>query len=298
MADKTDSTAVASHEPADGQTLSRRARRAATTRIPQVAASAPVAASARPAPPARRRRRSPLRSLAVVGVITALVGSAAIPAFAAVTASPEARTIQQVAAGDAQSLVVGSTHSAAGLSRGSYSATTAGEIAKQEAEAAAAARARQAARVSVASNAGSSIDLNMTGPGSGAIRWPLATISSSGDGFGARGGEHQGVDLLAPGGTPIFASTAGTVTVSTEGYYGYGVAVAIDTVIDGKKVSTLYGHMRYGSRQVAVGQHVQAGQLIGLVGSTGRSTANHLHFEVAINGTKIDPLAWLRANAG
>jgi murein DD-endopeptidase MepM/ murein hydrolase activator NlpD len=56
--------------------------------------------------------------------------------------------------------------------------------------------------------------------------------------------------------------------------------------------------MQTGSRQVAAGQTVTAGQLVGLVGSTGRSTANHLHFEVYLDGTAVDSLAWLEANAG
>uniref|UniRef100_UPI0005630F5A LLM class flavin-dependent oxidoreductase n=1 Tax=Microbacterium sp. B19 TaxID=96765 RepID=UPI0005630F5A len=54
----------------------------------------------------------------------------------------------------------------------------------------------------------------------------------------------------------------------------------------------------YGSRQVQAGDTVAAGQLIGLVGSTGSSTANHLHFEVHINGSVVDPYAWLQQNAG
>jgi murein DD-endopeptidase MepM/ murein hydrolase activator NlpD len=287
LAEEIDSTAMEPTEHPAGLARSRRGLRAAAL---------PVSRSQRPAT-ATRKKRSPMRSLFVVGVITALVGSAAIPAFAAANSTPEARTIQQVAADHAQSLVVGSTQKVETLSRDSYSATTAGEIAKKKAAEAAAARARQAAKVASVSRS-SNMDLTMTGPGTGAIRWPLATISSIGDGFLSRGGEHQGVDLLAPGGTPIFAATSGTVKVSSEGYYGYGVAIVIDTVIAGKRVETLYGHMRYGSRQVSTGQHVTVGQPIGRVGSTGRSTANHLHFEVGINGSRIDPLAWLRANAG
>jgi murein DD-endopeptidase MepM/ murein hydrolase activator NlpD len=108
----------------------------------------------------------------------------------------------------------------------------------------------------------------------------------------------MGVDMLAPGGTPIFAAAAGVVKVSQESYGGYGVAVTIDHVINGQRVGTLYGHMTYGSRQVVPGQTVQAGQVIGFVGSTGRSTANHLHFETYLNGSNIDPYAWLQANAG
>ncbi|WP_029146166.1 M23 family metallopeptidase [Microbacterium luticocti] len=258
-------------------------------------AAQPARGGTRPAPAGARRSAG--RRLAVVGVIAALVGTVSIPAFAAAGSTPEARTIQQAAFDDAQSVVVASEAKPAGLARSSYSATTADEIAKKKAEAAAAARARQASLASVQYSP-VKIDLNMVGPGTGSIRWPLAKINHIGEGFGARGGEHQGVDLLTNGGTPIYAATSGTVNVSQESFGGYGVCITIDTVIGGKRVSTLYGHMRYGSRQVVHGQKVQVGQVIGLVGSTGRSTANHLHFEVIINGSHVDPLAWLRANAG
>ena len=86
--------------------------------------------------------------------------------------------------------------------------------------------------------------------------------------------------------------------VSQESYGGYGVAVSIDHALGGQSVNTLYGHMTYGSRQVEAGQAVQAGQMIGVVGSTGSSTACHVHFEVHINGGVVDPWAWLQANAG
>jgi len=280
------------HEKTTAVTRSRRSLRVAA---PTVAQTTDNRATRRAAV---KNRRSPGRRVAVVGVIAALVGSVAIPAFAAAQATPETRTLQQLANADAQSLVVASEHDGETqkLDRSSYSATTEAEIEKKKAAEAAAARAKAAAQA--ASYTSQSIDLNITGPGTGEVRWPLAKIDHIGDGFMARGGEHQGVDLLTAGGTPIFAAADGTVAVSSEGYYGYGVAITINSVIGGKKVNTLYGHMRYGSRQVVAGQKVKAGQLIGLVGSTGRSTANHLHFEVAINGTKVDPLAWLKANAG
>ncbi len=127
----------------------------------------------------------------------------------------------------------------------------------------------------------------MTAPGSGEVRWPL-TNYVLGRGLWDSG-YHQGVDLLAPQGQPIFAAAAGVVSVSQESYGGYGVAIVIEHVINGQKVSTTYGHMTYGSRQVQAGQTVAAGQLIGLVGSTGSSTANHLHFEVHINGRSSTP---------
>ena len=140
------------------------------------------------------------------------------------------------------------------------------------------------------------MNIQLTSPGTGEVRWPILNFTK-GRGLGDSG-YHQGVDLLAPGGTTLYAAAAGVVKVSQESHGGYGVAVTIEHVVGGQRVSTLYGHMTYGSRQVVSGQTVEAGQLIGLVGSTGSSTANHLHFEVRINGSIVDPWAWLQANAG
>ena len=107
----------------------------------------------------------------------------------------------------------------------------------------------------------------------------------------------MGTDMVTQGGTPIYASVAGTVGVSSESYGAYGVAVTVESVVNGQRIRAVYPHMQYNSRQVDSGQEVQAGQLLGLVGSTGRSTANHLHFEVTVNGVAVDSLAWLGANA-
>ena len=140
----------------------------------------------------------------------------------------------------------------------------------------------------------------MTAPGSGEVRWPVSNFTyASYNLFRASNRpNHNGFDMVASAGTPIFAAASGVVRISQEGYAGYGVAVVIDSVVGGQRVSTLYGHMTYGSRQVFSGQSVSAGQLIGAVGSTGSSTANHLHFEVMINGNYVDPLSWLQTNAG
>ncbi|GAA2007910.1 M23 family metallopeptidase [Microbacterium ulmi] len=267
-----------------------------------VAAAATVARRGRPAaarPAAAkgpRRTLRPLRSLVILSVVGGLIVSIALPAFSTRQPAAEAMTMQQAAVDDAQTLVVASDATHAALSRQSYDATTQEEIDKKKAQEAAAERAR--ALASSVASARTKINLNMVAPGSGAVRWPLAHIDYIGDGFMSRGGAHQGVDMLTAGGTPIFAMADGVVRISSESYFGYGVAVTIDHVINGQLVSTLYGHMTYGSRQVSAGQTVSAGQLIGLVGSTGSSTANHLHFEVRINGTLVDPLAYLQANAG
>lgn len=238
-------------------------------------------------------------------MVGGLIATVALPAYGAFRPAAQAMTLQQVAADNAQSLVVASDVTGATLARDSYAATTAEEIAKKKAEEAAAARARELA-VSTAAAASSSsrpstslanVDLNMVAPGSGEVRWPLSGFTL-GQRVGARGGAHQGTDMLAPAMTPIFAVAAGVVRVSQESYGGYGVTVAIDHVIGGQQVGSLYGHMTYGTRQVGAGQYVEAGQLIGFVGSTGRSTANHLHFEIRVGGGIVDSYAWLEANAG
>ena len=99
---------------------------------------------------------------------------------------------------------------------------------------------------------------------------------------------HTGMDLAVPTGTPIRAALPGTVTVSKYNAGGYGYYVCID---HGNGLVTLYGHC---SQLLArVGQTVQAGDIIALSGSTGRSTGPHLHFEVRVNGKRTNPRAYL-----
>lgn len=99
---------------------------------------------------------------------------------------------------------------------------------------------------------------------------------------------HGGMDLAVPTGTPIRAALPGTVTVSKYNAGGYGYYVMID---HGNGLATLYGHC---SKLLAkVGQNVQAGEIIALSGSTGRSTGPHLHFEARVNGERTNPRAYL-----
>jgi len=258
-------------------------------------ATAAPAAPTRSAVTPRRGAAKPLRTVAILTMVVGLIATVALPAYGAWRPAEETMTLQQVAAGDAQSLLVASDTTASTLTRDSYAATTAEEIDKKKAEEAAAEAA--AARARMGGNVASvPVNVSMVSPGSGEVRWPILNFTLG------RGlwdsGYHQGVDLLAPAMTPIYAAASGVVRVSQESYGGYGVAVAIDHVVGGQQVGTLYGHMTYGTRQVVAGQSVSAGQLIGFVGSTGSSTANHLHFEVHINGSVADPWAWLQANAG
>jgi murein DD-endopeptidase MepM/ murein hydrolase activator NlpD len=97
---------------------------------------------------------------------------------------------------------------------------------------------------------------------------------------------HAGVDLAAPQGTPIYAMHAGTVVLSRwEG--GYGYAVIID---HGDGVKSLYGHTS--QLLVSEGQEVSAGERIALVGNTGFSFGAHVHLEVHVDGTPVDPVAF------
>ncbi|MGN8049212.1 M23 family metallopeptidase [Curtobacterium sp. 22159] len=139
----------------------------------------------------------------------------------------------------------------------------------------------------------------------GEVRSPFPGPVRMSSGFGYRSAPcgacsslHQGLDFNPGMGAPIGAVAAGTVRVSGT-YFSYGTAVVIDHLIDGRKVSTLYGHMIPGSSPLRVGDRVEAGEFIGKVGNSGVSTGAHLHLEVLMDGvTPIDPEAWLEARIG
>jgi len=96
---------------------------------------------------------------------------------------------------------------------------------------------------------------------------------------------HPGLDFAAPQGTPIYATANGTVAVAGNTGNGYGNHVVIN---HGYGYETLYGHMV--KVKVRAGEHVTRGEVIGWVGSTGKSTGPHCHYEVHKNGQKIDPV--------
>jgi len=100
---------------------------------------------------------------------------------------------------------------------------------------------------------------------------------------------HEGVDLSAPAGTPIVAPAAGTVK-SVGRRFGYGLTIELGHT---GGVVTRYAHLR--SANVKPGQQVEAGAQIGAVGSSGLATAPHLHFEVLVKGTAVDPIKFVAA---
>jgi murein DD-endopeptidase MepM/ murein hydrolase activator NlpD len=103
---------------------------------------------------------------------------------------------------------------------------------------------------------------------------------------------HEGVDYSAYGGTPVYAAASGTVVVA-EFLYVRGGAVIVD---HGWGVYTGYYHMSDVAAEV--GQQVEAGQIVGAVGTTGLSTGNHLHWDLLVGGVWVDGLAWLEGDMG
>jgi murein DD-endopeptidase MepM/ murein hydrolase activator NlpD len=101
---------------------------------------------------------------------------------------------------------------------------------------------------------------------------------------------HPGIDLAGAYGTPIYATADGTVLRAGWNSGGYGNLVEID---HGRGITTRYGHMS--AVLVHAGDHVTRGQQIGRMGSTGRSTGNHLHYEVRIDGRAVNPIPFMKS---
>jgi murein DD-endopeptidase MepM/ murein hydrolase activator NlpD len=122
-------------------------------------------------------------------------------------------------------------------------------------------------------------------PSSSGLIWPVSGPVVSG--FGMRWGRmHTGIDISAGYGTPIYASAGGTV-IFAGWMGGYGNFVIVD---HGGGLSTAYAHQS----SIAIGGgSVSQGQVIGYVGCTGHCFGNHLHFEVRVNGSAVDPLGYL-----
>lgn len=118
--------------------------------------------------------------------------------------------------------------------------------------------------------------------GSGNFMWPTSGYLTQGYWLG-----HQAIDIGAPTGTPIYSADAGYVA-ATGWMGGYGNYIIIN---HGNGFETLYAHLS--EIRVIAGQGVQRGGLIGLVGSTGRSTGPHLHFEIRQGGVKRNPIGFL-----
>jgi murein DD-endopeptidase MepM/ murein hydrolase activator NlpD len=157
---------------------------------------------------------------------------------------------------------------------------------QQHEEIAADLRSRIQATVAEASSSSSG---SVPSTGSGSMIWPIdGTLTSP---FGPRWGRvHEGLDISAPGGTPIKAAASGTVILmqSEAESGGYGLFTCVD---HGGGLSTCYAHQSaFGT---SVGAEVIQGDVIGYVGNTGNSFGDHLHFETRVDGVAQDPLGYL-----
>jgi len=130
--------------------------------------------------------------------------------------------------------------------------------------------------------------------GTGQLGWPCPSSRSVTSGYGVRQHPvykvfrmHNGIDIGAKHGANVVAADSGTVITSAYNS-SYGNYIVIS---HGNGITTLYAHLS--SRKVSEGKAVTKGQVIGLVGSTGVSTGPHLHFEVSINGSRVDPQKYL-----
>jgi Membrane proteins related to metalloendopeptidases len=122
------------------------------------------------------------------------------------------------------------------------------------------------------------------GAGSGTFVWP-----TSGNITQRYAWYHRGIDIANNTAPSILASQGGRIEAVIYGRYGYGNHVVVN---HGNGYQTLYGHMS--QIYVSAGDSVSSGQAIGQMGSTGRSTGVHLHFEVIQNGVKLNPLSVLQ----
>jgi murein DD-endopeptidase MepM/ murein hydrolase activator NlpD len=190
--------------------------------------------------------------------------------------------------------LVSSQNQLAGARTGKSNALTATQKQIQdevaESQALQAASAQLAAKIAQAekqaSGAATSGSSSSEPPSSSGFIWPVSGPITSP--FGMRWGTlHPGIDIGVPSGTPVHAAASGTV-IWCGWMSGYGNLVMID---HHNGLATLYGHQsRIG---VGCNEQVSQGQVIGYVGCTGFCTGPHLHFEVRLNGTPVDPIGYL-----
>jgi murein DD-endopeptidase MepM/ murein hydrolase activator NlpD len=124
--------------------------------------------------------------------------------------------------------------------------------------------------------------------------WPLegrlgSSFGQREDPFNGEGAFHAGIDIDAPYGTPVRAAADGEVAEASSTASGYGREVVLS---HGHDVSTVYGHLS--AMSVSPGQHVTRGQIIGYVGTSGRATGPHLHYEVRVHKVPVNPHKYLR----
>ena len=278
---------------------SRSSRRATRAHMPAATDEAPAAAAPAPGHTARRRFGVPRKVLAgsatlgVMGMAGLIAVSMTLPSTAIAAAQSDgAQANASLVASDLQG-------TEAGIDDEEIQAYVASSDVKGEAVT----RTEDFSTVSLsdlAAEEGISYSSSLyTNNPDAAIQWPFVVGVAMSSTYGMRNGRmHEGIDLVPGAGAPIQSIADGTVRIATEAGGNYGVTVYIDHEIDGQIITSHYSHMQYGSLRVKTGDKVKVGDIVGKVGNTGRSYGAHLHFELILNGAKIDPLPWLQKNAG
>ncbi len=161
-----------------------------------------------------------------------------------------------------------------------------GEIRKTESALAEEIEALEAESAALAATIRSAGTVSTGTPSAAGLVWPVSGPVTSG--FGPRWGRmHEGIDIAVPEGTPVGAAAAGTV-IHAGWLGGYGNLVVVD---HGGGLSTAYAHNS--GFAASVGDSVSQGEVIAYSGNTGNSSGPHVHFEVRVNGTAVDPLGYL-----
>lgn len=141
--------------------------------------------------------------------------------------------------------------------------------------------------------------------GTGAVRWPFPYFVPISSGYGERAAPcrgcsttHNAIDLTPGAGAPIYSIADGVVIRREPRGGSWGNNLTIEHTINGQTVTSSYAHMQWDSSPIELGDQVKVGDFLGLVGATGQATGAHLHLEIKVNGTYVDPYVWLKANAG
>lgn len=235
----------------------------------------------------RRRFVGPLATLATMLTVAAIAVVTSVPANALLSAQDlQTGNLGTVQPRGTQTLTsAGAQAAEAVISRDDYSVTDAEEN----------------ALASRFGNVGT-----FTNNSSSPVQWPFAVGVPISSGYGYRPDQpagakpfHSGTDFNPGAGAPIQSIAAGVVREVVESDGGLGVHVVIEHQIDGETWTSTYAHMQFGSVSLAVGENVEVGARVGLVGSTGQATGPHLHLEIhQADGEAVDPYLWLKAYAG